>query len=44
MNMLRKKISGYLDKCGILLHGYKLFAVLLLAFGMAACDDDNPVR
>ena len=43
MNMFRKKTGDYLDKCSILLHGYKLFAVLLLAFGMAACDDDNTV-
>ena len=41
--MFRKKTGDYLDKCSILLHGYKLFAVLLLAFGMAACDDDNTV-
>ena len=39
--MFRKKTGDYLDKCSILLHGYKLFAVLLLAFGMAACDDDT---
>lgn len=43
MNMFRKKNSGYLKKCGFLSYGYKLFAVLLLAFGMAACDDDNTV-
>ena len=41
MNMFRKKTGDYLDKCSILLHGYKLFAVLLLAFGMAACADDH---
>ena len=39
MNMFRKKISDYVNRCGFLLHGYKLFAVALLAFGMAACDD-----
>ena len=39
MNMFRKKTSDYSDKCSILLHGYKLFAVLLLALGMTACND-----
>ena len=37
--MFRKKTSDYSDKCSILLHGYKLFAVLLLALGMTACND-----
>lgn len=41
MHMFGKKTGDYWDKCGILRHGYKLFAVLLLAFGLAACDDDN---
>ena len=44
MHMFRKKISDYLEKCGFLSHGYKLFAAALLVLGMAACsDDDNPV-
>lgn len=43
LNMFGKKISDYLDKCGFLSHGYKLFAAVLLAFGMAACDNDTTV-
>ena len=42
--MFRKKICDYLEKCGFLSHGYKLFAAVLLVLGMAACsDDDNPI-
>ena len=42
--MFRKKSSDYPCKCGLLSHGVKFLACALLAFGMAACsDDDKPV-
>lgn len=42
MNLCRKKISDYLKKCGFRSYGYSFFAVLLLAFVMAACSDEDP--
>ena len=33
--MFRKKICDYLEKCGFLSHGYKVFAAVLLVLGMA---------
>ena len=43
MNKFRKEIKDYLEECDFLSHGYKLLAAALLAFGMAACGDDEPV-
>ncbi|OUO55770.1 hypothetical protein B5F77_00760 [Parabacteroides sp. An277] len=44
MNIFGKKIKDYLEECDFLSHGYKLLAAVLLAFGMAACGDDDPVE
>ena len=42
--MYRKKSNDYPCKRGILSHAMKFLACVLLAFGMAACsDDDEPV-
>ena len=43
VNKFRKEIKDYLEECDFLSHGYKLLAAALLAFGMAACGDDEPV-
>ena len=44
MNIFGKRIKDYLEECDFLSHGYKLLAAVLLAFGMAACGDDDPVE